>query len=289
MPPVVDGWPKSTSAAVTVDLGALTHPGKVRPNNEDHYLVVRMERSMQALLTNLPDGLVPERYVDTAYGLVVADGVGGAAKGEVASRMAISALVDLVQATPDWIMRFNNQLIQEVMRRLDERFHAIRQILRQQVRSDPSLTGMATTLTLTASLGADLIVAHAGDSRAYLFRKGDLHRLTRDHTLAERLAERGLPMPVQATRLKHVLTNALGTGDADVQAEIHQVGLLDGDVLLLCTDGLTDMVSESAIKQVLDELRPASDACRILVDLALEGGGRDNVTVVLGRYSIRPS
>jgi protein phosphatase len=286
-PPAFGGWPRSSSAAVTVDLGALSHPGKVRPNNEDHYLVTRMQRTMEAVLTNLPAGLMPEHYAETAYGMVVADGVGGAARGEVASRMAIAALADLIQATPDWIMRFDNeQLVKEVMRRLDDRFHAIRVALRQQAETDSSLSGMATTLTLTASLGDNLIIAHVGDSRAYLFRRNELYQLTRDHTLAQQLADRGLPLSEQAGRLRHILTNALGTGGADVHTELHHITLWDGDVLLLCTDGLTDMVSEDAIKQVLGELRPAADACRVLIDQALEAGGKDNVTVVMGRYFI---
>ena len=112
-----DRSPQTGSSLVEVDLGALSHPGKVRPNNEDHFLVGRLERTMQTLLTNLPPGDVPQRSAETAYGMLVADGIGGAAAGEVASRMAISVLVDLVLRTPDWIMRFNDLLVQEVLER----------------------------------------------------------------------------------------------------------------------------------------------------------------------------
>jgi PPM family protein phosphatase len=287
-PPPAGEWGPAAAAAVEVDLGALSHPGKLRPNNEDHFLAVRLQRTMRALLTNLPDGAVPPRHADTAYGLVVADGVGGGPGGEVASRTAIGVLADLVLATPDWIMRLDDQLAEEVMRRLGERFGTVREALRRRARADPALAGMATTMTLASSLGADLVVAHVGDSRAYLFRGGTLHRLTRDHTLAQELADRGggLPPASVLRRLRRVLTNALSAGAADVRTEVHRLRLLDGDALLLCTDGLTDMVPEEAIADALGRPETAADTCRVLADRALEAGGRDNVTVVLARYRI---
>src|ERR1044071_4021366 len=100
---------------VQVEWGAMTHPGKVRPNNEDHYLVAAFERSMRALLTSLPEGEIPDHCADTGYGILVADGVSGEAGGEVASRTAIRALIELALGTPDWIMRLNEELAQEVL------------------------------------------------------------------------------------------------------------------------------------------------------------------------------
>src|SRR5262245_42010257 len=103
---------RSISSLVQVDLGALSDPGKVRPNNEDHFLVARFDRSMQTLLTNLPPGHVPGHSGETAYGMLVADGMGGEAGGEVASRLAVSVLIDLVLQTPDWILRLDEQSLQ---------------------------------------------------------------------------------------------------------------------------------------------------------------------------------
>jgi protein phosphatase len=277
-----------SSSQVGVDLGASSHPGAVRRNNEDHFLVARFDRAMQTLLTNLPAGAVPQRSGETAYALVVADGVGGAAAGEVASREAIAGLVDLALQTPDWIMRAGEGGRWDVSARMERRFQLVQHALTEQARADPGLYGMGTTLTVAVSLGARLLVVHVGDSRAYLWRRGRLNRLTRDHTLAQALADAGAISPEEAAthRLRHVLTNVIGTRQEEIAVEIQQLRLEDGDQVLLCTDGLTDMASEEAIAAVLGRPGMAASACDALVGLALAGGGRDNVTVVLARYHI---
>jgi protein phosphatase len=282
-----DEWP-SKSSHVEVDLAASSHPGKLRSNNEDHYLVARADRTFRPLITNISKGNVPEESTETVYGMVVADGMGGHVAGEVASRMAISAFVDLILRTPDWIMRIDEHLITEVLARMARRFRDIKNTLIEQALADPKLAGMGTTMTLFFSLGADSIIAHVGDSRAYVYRRGELTRLTRDHTLVQSLADVGAigPEDVATHSMRHVLTNAIDTQEGDVRAELHQLRLMDGDQLLLCSDGLTDTVPESAIADALQAPGSAADCCRALIDLALEGGGHDNVTVVLARYSI---
>lgn len=280
--------PGTTSSHVQVDLGALSHQGKVRPNNEDHFLVMRFDRTMRTLLTSLPAGDVPAQYAETGYGMLVADGMGGAAAGEVASRTAIGALVDLMLQTPDWIMRVDKRSAKEVLKRMDQRFRQVKQALIERAESDPSLSGMGTTMTLACSLGTELIIAHSGDSRAYLFRQGLLQPLTHDQTMAQSLADAGAirPEEVATHPMRHVLTGAIATRGGKTPTELHQLGLIDGDQILLCTDGLVGMVADAAIAETLEVLRPAADTCRVLVDLALDGGGKDNVTVVLGRYRI---
>jgi PPM family protein phosphatase len=281
-------WRKTISALTEVDLGACSHQGKVRTNNEDCFLVSRIERSLTTLLTNLPAGHVPDQNAEVAYGMLVADGMGGAVAGEVASSLAISTLVELVMQTPDWHMRLDNEGVNEVLARFDQRFGKVREALIERAQADPSLEGMGTTMTLAVSLGPNLIIAHVGDSRAYLFHKNRLHLLTRDQTMAQSLAELGIIQPedVATHPARHVLTGAIATQGEEAQAELCQVWLADGDQVLLCTDGLTDMVTDADISEVLGKHGPAADAARALVDLALEGGGRDNVTVVLGRYRI---
>ena len=280
---------ETLSSRTQVDVGACSHRGKVRPDNEDHFLVARLERTMRPLLTNLPAGLVPDHYAEVAYGMLVADGLGGAAAGEVASREAIGELLSLVQQTPDWIMRLDHeQGVNEVLRRMDRRFGKIGEALRERMQADPSLHGMDTTLTLAVSLGADLAIAHIGDSRVYLFHRGRLHLLTRDHTVAQDLADAGVIRHEEVAKhyARHVLTGSVVTHGEQGQVELCQVWLSDGDQILLCTDGLTDMVSEVAIGEVLERDGSAAGACRALVELALEAGGLDNVTVILARYQL---
>jgi protein phosphatase len=278
--------PQVPSSAVQVDLAALSHTGKVRPNNEDHYLVVRFNRAMQTLLTNLPESLIPLRAEEVGYGLVVADGMGGMAGGEVASGLAIRTLLSLALATPDWILMGGVPEIERLMQRTAERYRRIDAALREEAQADPSLAGMGTTMTVAVSLGADLILGHVGDSRAYLFRRGALHLLTRDHTLVRELVERGIVHPEQTVQhpFRHVLTRALGMGKGGGEAEVQRVSLADGDQILLCTDGLTDMVDSPTIAAILQSSASATDACQALVELALQKGGKDNVTVALARY-----
>jgi protein phosphatase len=171
---------------------------------------------------------------------------------------------------------------------MEQRFQQVQKALTEQVRENPSLSGMGTTLTLVASLGANLLLVHAGDSRAYLFRQDRLHRLTCDHTMAQTLADIGAILPEQVAThpLRHALTNVLGGRGGLVRVECRELRLEDGDQILLCTDGLTDLVPDAAIRELLQRNTTAAEACRALVDLALEAGGEDNVTVALGRYHI---
>jgi protein phosphatase len=279
--------PAGASAWVQVDVAGLTDPGKARRNNEDHFLVARFDRSMRTVDTNLPDGDIPRNYAETAYGMLVADGVGGAAGGEVASRTAIHALVDMAIDTPDWIMRLDQPLAREILDRMERRFQKVREVLVERAKGDPALRGMATTMTVACSLGPDLLTAHVGDSRAYVLRRnGRLERLTRDQTLAQSLADSGAiaQEEIETHPARNVLTSALATRGAFVQVELKQARLSDGDQLLLCSDGLTDMVPEDVIARELAVPGRAAGVCRRLVDLALEAGGKDNVTVVLARY-----
>jgi protein phosphatase len=275
-------------ANVTIDFGAASDPGRVRPNNEDHFLVARMDRVMQTLSTNLPSGSVPERQTETAYGLLVADGMGGHVAGEVASRTAIVTLVELILRTPDLILRLDRRLTEQALRRLDQRFQEIKTALMDQVEADPKLYGMGTTMTLACSLGIDLLIAHVGDSRAYLFREGQLQRLTRDQTMAQFLADTGvISLEEVATHpMRHVLTGALGTKGGRTKVDLRGLRLVDGDQILLSTDGLTEMVPDDRIADVLARGGSSTAACAALIELALAAGGKDNVTVVLGRYAI---
>jgi PPM family protein phosphatase len=279
------------TASIQADLTALSHQGKVRPNNEDHFLIVRFGRFLQALATNLPDGHLPPDHGETGYGMIVADGMGGMAAGEAASRMAITLLVERVLETPDWILDPDEALMEQVIDRAAGRFRDVNEAIVAQARDDPGLTGMGTTLTMAMSLGADLLIAHVGDSPAYLLRDAELHKLTRDHTLAQEMADHGRisARDVASNRYRHVLTHAIGIRGTGGEPEIRRFLLSDGDRLLLCTDGLTDMVDDAAIGAELRRRASSGEACQALIDLALERGGRDNVTVVVADYRMPPA
>jgi protein phosphatase len=279
--------PESLSAQVRVDVGGLSHPGKVRPNNEDHYCVARFGRHLEVLGTNLPAGMVPSRFDEVGYGAVVADGIGGHAGGEVASRLAINTLVNLVLSTPDWILRLDEEAYQEeVKRRAAERYEQVGKVLTGEADADPALAGFGTTMTMTVSLGKNLIVVHIGDSRAYLLREGTLHQLTRDHTVVQALVDLGIisRQEVATHRRRHVLMKSLNAQCGRVEPDVHDVLLAGGDCVLLCTDGLTEMVTNARIAEILGGAESAENTCRALVDEALKNGGKDNVTVVVARY-----
>jgi protein phosphatase len=270
---------------VAVDLGAATHPGLVRPNNEDSYLVARADRSLETLLTNLPLGEIPAWAAERSFGLVVADGMGGHAAGEVASHLALRAVVEHVLATADWVMRDVAEHSEQIEERIAERFAAADQAAQGEASRNPRWSGMGTTMTLAISNGASLFLGHVGDSRAYLLRGGKLRVLTRDHSFAQALVEAGDISPEDAAthRLRNVLLRNVGGGTA--QADIRHLPLENGDQLLLCTDGLSDLVAEGSIAEILQSAATAQVACDQLIAAALAAGGRDNVTVVLARYA----
>ena len=150
------------------------------------------------------------------------------------------------------------------------------------------MRGMGSTMTGVRSLGRDLLVAHVGDSRAYLFRAGRLHRLTKDHTYAQLLVDIGQlqACDVPDSGKRHILTNVLGGSLGHVRVDIDLLQLENGDRVLLCSDGLTDLVDDDTIAKALMRTHASKEACAELVQLALDSGGRDNVTVIVAAYSL---
>jgi protein phosphatase len=284
-------FPQTLSSFIDVDMYGLSDRGHVRKNNEDHFLIVRAGRALETVLTNITENPTQTLFEETAYGFVVADGLGGNAAGEVASRQAIYTLLSLALHTPDWQFRWGAKERNTVAWRLQDRFRHVNAALLQQATAHATLKGMSTTLTAAVTHGGDLIVGHVGDSRAYLLHDGKLKKLTTDHTLAQHLIERGVHAPDDplVLELRNILMQALGSAESQCRPEVHEYLIADGDQLLLCTDGLTDMVDEDLIKSVLLESASAKLACRSLVNLALSNGGRDNITVVVARFSIPPT
>jgi serine/threonine protein phosphatase PrpC len=227
--------------------------------------------------------------------MAVADGMGGMAGGEVASRLTIRTGIYLVLHAVKWTLKLDNpeerdKEIDEGISRAAAYFDKINQTLIEEGRRHPALAGMGTTLTVSFSVGDDLLLFHIGDCRAYLWRQGRLRQLTRDHTMAQSLADAGVISASELPRhkLRHMLTQALGTERGHVHTEVHQLQLADGDRLLLCSDGLYDMVADEDIAAILTRELTSQSACQALVDQALQNGGKDNVTVLLARYGIPP-
>ena len=272
-------------ALMAVDIAGATHQGNVRLNNEDHFLVFRFHRSLESLATNL--AVPPDPYSLTGYAMLVADGLGGMAAGEIASRIALRKLLELVEDTPDWIMGLSDRKnVETILARMEDRFYRIDEEIRDSADRDVSLSGMGTTLTAVAVLGRDLILGHVGDSRAYLLRNNQLAQLTKDFTVAQAMVDAGLADPSDPgpRAMRHILTAALGSLSSRTPPEARRLRVGPGDQLLLCTDGLTQMVDDITIASLLRNAESAEKACQDLITVALAAGGKDNVTVVVVRF-----
>ena len=274
------------SASVKVDAFGMSDRGRVRVDNQDHFYLGKLGRFSQTIATSLPIGELPDRLEEAGHVAVVADGMGGHAGGEVASRTAIIVFFHLLFDTPDWVMRVDDQSAAKILDRVSARYRSLDSLLDERARIDPGLRGMGTTMTLTYSLGFDLFLAHAGDSRAYLCRDGTLKQLTRDHTRVHELVDAGMMTREEAAthRLRNVLTNVLGGGVPLTDVDVHRVQLSPMDTVLLCSDGLYDVVKDDEIASILASAPSAETACRKLIDCALERGAPDNVTAVVSRY-----
>jgi len=220
--------------------------------------------------------------------IVVADGMGGAAAGERASALAVGSIEAFVLNTFKWFLHPGGDDEEELVSELRQSLERADRTVVERALSNPAFYGMGTTLTMAYSVATDLFVVHAGDSRAYLFRDRELQQLTSDHTLVQALIDAGAISPDQASTTigRNVVTNVIGGPSEGIFAEIHKLSLRDGDTLLVCTDGLTEPVSDDAIALVLDQHADPEDACTRLVDLALGQGGPDNVTAVVARYQV---
>lgn len=276
------------SSSVKAEFGARTHAGRNRLQNEDHYLVLRLGRHQETLLSSLPAADLPGRFDEYGYVLMVADGLGAAGAGGVASRVALSAVAHILVHFGQWNLRVDKKVASDIISRLDHLYQGVSAMLTQRSASDERLADMATTLTAMYSVGTDLFVAHVGHSRAYLYRDGDLMQLTRDQTLDEHRREMSGPASVGSGMedIRHILTETLGGRRDGPLVDIHQLRLVDGDQILLCTNGLTDQLPDEKIADVLALRRQPDEQCQHLVELALDAGGKDDVTAVMAAYSV---
>lgn len=265
-----------------IEFGACSDVGKVRHNNEDHFAVIRRTRSRDVVLTNMPasDLSLPD---EVSHVLIVADGMGGAAFGELASRLALRTADELMGSACGWISKLRDLNYRTTLDRIQAYADVIQEMLLECAEDDPRLAGMGTTLTCAHVLGADVIIAHVGDSRAYHLRDGMVQQVTRDQTLAQDLMDAGMSER-DTRRFRHILTNCFSGERREVRITVYHLAVEAGDALLLCTDGLYDLVRDAEIAEALTECGDAQHACAHLTQLALDRGGKDNVTVVVGRF-----
>ncbi len=266
-----------------VDIYGLTHPGKVRPNNEDHFLICALQKRMEVYHTSLPDISQLGGSERIAMLAMVADGVGGAAAGEEASRLALEGVTKyLTQALQCY---YSSDLSDdaEFMHTLEEAALKVHNELAAATRGDANLRGMATTLTLWLGVWPRAYLLQVGDSRCYVLKEGELIQLSRDQTMAQELVEQGVLTRTDAahTRWAHVLSSAIGGPQA--APAVKRLEQEWGLVGLLCSDGLTRHVSDDRIRERLMTLTSARQACEALLQDALDGGGKDNITIIIGR------
>jgi len=277
---------------ISVDIAARTDIGKRRESNEDAFLVFRMGRFLERIQSSISEAELGSHYEESGYVMAVADGMGGAAAGEVASREALVEAFRLILRSPKWLLTLNDPTtreseIQAFFDRTKIYVAGMHAALLRHGQSDPSKAGMGTTLTVAYSLGLDLFVVHVGDSRAYLYRDGTLRHMTRDHTVAQTLADSGMIAQegVAAHPQRHVLTQVVGGHGGWLRCDTHHQRLKPGDSVIVCTDGLTGPVPDEDIARVLGGAASSDSACASLVGLALDRGAGDNVTVIVARYS----
>jgi len=266
-------------APVVARVFALTDVGHTREHNEDTFLVADLESGMPVLMSSAPRDLT-----SPPHGLLflVADGMGGAASGELASSMAGDAVIDTLRET--WVSATATSQEGFAEALLDATDTANARIHRFS-RENPQHRGMGTTATIAGLLGDRLFLAQVGDSRAYLVRGGQAEQLTKDQSLMQRLVEAGemTQEEADASDRRNIILQALGP-EAQVTIDLTHQQVRRGDTLILCSDGLSGLVRPPEIAQIATELDDPKIMCERLVARANEMGGPDNITVIAVRF-----
>jgi serine/threonine protein phosphatase PrpC len=238
-----------------------TDKGLVRQNNEDNFYL------------DVPAGL-----------LVVADGMGGHASGEIASKMATDVIRDYFKNVHEGrapIIGDYQDDCSEITNFLGSAVRLANQAIFEAAGSDSKLHGMGTTVAAVLLSGCRLSIAHVGDSRVYLIRCGNIEQITDDHSVVYEQVKRSLitKEEAQQSEMKNILTRAVGIA-SEVEVDVDELNVMDGDILVLCSDGLSTMVYDEDILSAVTVMQNPADACEKLIDMANSNGGKDNVTVI---------
>jgi serine/threonine protein phosphatase PrpC len=267
-----------------IDIYGLTHPGKVRKDNQDHFLVCALHKSATVQHSSLPDieHLAPG-HQRVALLMMVADGVGGGHRGEEASRLALEEVTRYVtrcMACYYGAASSDDSDFYAALQDVAAQCHA--ELLRRG-EEDPDYRGMATTLTLYLGHWPRAFLLQVGDSRCYLLRGDELTQISRDQTMAQELIDLGVMRPAETagTRFERTLSSSIG--GRQTAPVVSKFELTWDTVVLLCSDGLTRHVPDERIRERLRSMTSAREACEGLLADALEAGGADNITVVVRR------
>jgi protein phosphatase len=276
------GDSKDASAAprgeIRVKLFARTDVGQIREHNEDNFLVADLSRKTRGLLEANRTGVIgPNGSL-----FAVCDGMGGAAAGEIASQLAVDIVYERMV---DQLDESQPLARDDLARRLVRAIEAAGLRIFQEAKLDRTRRGMGTTVTASSLVDDHLFFAQVGDSRGYLLRQGQLVQLTRDQSLVNQLIEAGQLTEEEAETFEHnnIILQALGTADT-VQVDLTYCELRRGDMLLLCSDGLSGMVRFDDIREVLRGATEPIDACKLLTERANQAGGHDNITVIVVQF-----
>ena len=268
-----------------LDLFGLTHRGKVRSENQDHFLLGTIHPQVVVHGTSLPEpDTLPLRGGRFGTVLLVADGVGGGSDGGAAARLAGEVVTRYVASTLRCYHLAGAKGDEAFFEALREAALQAHDAVRAEAASRTGNAQMATTLTLGIGVWPWLYVVQVGDSRCYLYAQGRLRQITRDQTVAQALLDQGILRPDDAQRspLSSVLASAIGSAEAT--PVVTRVDVAErGCVVLFCSDGLTRHVTDDELAQHLASMTSAEQVCRALLDLALARGGTDNITIIAGR------
>lgn len=267
---------------VDVDCAGQTDIGVARDVNQDHFLIADLHKNMHVQGSSVPFEQ-PELYGNVMGKLLlVADGMGGAQAGEIASQMAIQAMAEHLLNSMHWLLFPKQPEIEQFIQDLKAGVLWTHQVVRHDSETDPSHRGMGTTLTVAYLMWPMLYVLHVGDSRCYILRDKWIQRLTKDQTLAQMLYDRGqlTENEFQESPYHHVLTSAIGS-EGRPEAVVYKTRLAPGDRILLCSDGVNAHLDDKEIESILAQGPSASEVCQKLIDTANERGGHDNVTAVV--------
>jgi protein phosphatase len=267
-----------------IDVYGLTHAGKVRTSNQDHFLICSLEREVRIRSSSLADTTtLRDPGERLAFLAMVADGVGGSARGEEASRQALERVTRYLTQSINCYYTSDPDNEERFAESLNDAALKVHADIIEATQDDPERRGMATTLSLWIGTWPRIFLLQVGDSRCYLLRDGELTQISRDQTMAAELIELGILKPTDASqsRWSHMLSSSIG--GTQTAPKVTRYDHVWGDVHLLCSDGLTRHVPDDRIRDRLLGMTSARHACETLLQDALDAGGADNITIIVGR------